>query len=84
VCELLGLDPLYVACEGRVVVVAAADEADAALAAMRALPLGANAVAIGEVHREDGGVGPLVTVRTAVGGTRVLPMIAGEQLPRIC
>jgi hydrogenase expression/formation protein HypE len=67
-----------------VVVVAAADEADAALAAMRALPLGANAAAIGEVHREDAGVGPLVTVRTAVGGTRVLPMIAGEQLPRIC
>jgi len=51
---------------------------------MRAHPLGASAVAMGEVHAQDAGVGPLVTVRTAVGGTRVLPMIAGEQLPRIC
>jgi hydrogenase expression/formation protein HypE len=80
-CEILGLDPLYLACEGTLVAVAPAGQADAALAAMRAHPLGRHAVAIGSV---GGGEPGRVTMRTVLGGTRIVDMLVGEQLPRIC
>lgn len=81
VCELLGLDPLYVACEGRLVAVAPAGGAERLLSAMRAHPLGRDAAIIGQVREGPAG---RVTERTAVGGERVVIMLAGEQLPRIC
>ncbi|GAC1537299.1 MAG: hydrogenase expression/formation protein HypE [Myxococcales bacterium] len=80
-CEMLGLDPLYVACEGRLVAVAPPDEAERLLAAMRAHPLGRDASIVGRVVADHTG---LVTLRTLVGGERVVAMLAGEQLPRIC
>jgi len=80
-CELLGLDPLYVASEGRLVAVVAADDADAVLAAMRAHPLGRDAALVGDVVAAHPGI---VTLRSLVGGERVVTMLAGEQLPRIC
>jgi hydrogenase expression/formation protein HypE len=80
-CEMLGLDPLTVANEGKLVAVVPPEEADAALAAMRALALGRNAAVIGRVTDRHPGT---VAVRTALGGTRVLPMPVGELLPRIC
>ena len=83
-CELLGLDPLYVACEGRLVAVVPPGQADAALAALRSQPAGAAAESIGEVLTADASTGPIVSVRSKVGGTRVVPLLAGEQLPRIC
>lgn len=80
-CEILGLDPLYVACEGKLVAVAPADQADRLLAAMRGHPLGKDASIVGRVVADHAG---LVTLRTLVGGERVVAMLAGEQLPRIC
>ncbi len=80
-CELLGIDPLYVACEGRMVAVVAPDLADRALAAMRAHPLGAEATVVGEVTAEPAG---MVLEKTAFGGTRVVDMLSGDPLPRIC
>lgn len=80
-CEILGLDPLYLANEGRVVAVVPADEADAALAALRTEPAGAGAVAIGEITPGPAG---RVAMRTRVGGRRIVDMLVGEQLPRIC
>jgi hydrogenase expression/formation protein HypE len=80
-CEILGLDPLYLANEGRIALIAPPGEADAALAAMRAHPLGAGATAIGRVL---GGEPARVTMRTLVGGRRIVDMLVGEQLPRIC
>lgn len=80
-CEILGLDPLYVANEGKVVAVVAPEAAEAALAALRAHPLGRHAARIGEVRAEPPG---MVFLRTVSGGTRVVDMLAGEQLPRIC
>jgi hydrogenase expression/formation protein HypE len=80
-CELLGLDPLYVASEGRLVAVVAPPDVDRVLAALRAHPLGAGAAAVGEVTGEHAGV---VTLRSAIGGERIVPLLAGEQLPRIC
>ena len=79
--ELLGIDPLYVACEGRMVVVVDGGQADAALAAMRANPLGGEAAVIGRV--KDGPPG-LVLLNTAFGGTRICDMLVGDPLPRIC
>ena len=80
-CEILGLDPLYLANEGKVAAVVPEAEADAALAAMRAHPLGADAAAIGRVTSGDAG---RVTMRTVLGGRRVVDMLVGDQLPRIC
>jgi hydrogenase expression/formation protein HypE len=80
-CEILGLDPLYVANEGKIVVVVAPNAADRALAALRAHPLGQGAARIGEVRSAPPG---MVFLRTVTGGTRVVDMLAGEQLPRIC
>ncbi|MGW7520966.1 hydrogenase expression/formation protein HypE [Streptomyces sp. NPDC054796] len=81
-CELLGLDPLHVANEGCLVAFVAPDAADAALAALRARPEGAGAVRIGDVVAPS--PAGAVTLRTAVGASRVLDMPLGEQLPRIC
>ncbi|MFU8834255.1 hydrogenase expression/formation protein HypE [Roseovarius autotrophicus] len=81
VCEILGLDPLYLANEGTLVLVVPEAEAEAALAAMRARPEGADAVAIGRV---TGGPAGRVTMRTLFGGARIVDMLVGEQLPRIC
>lgn len=80
-CEMLGLDPLYVACEGRLVAVVAPEAAEAAVAALRAHPLGEGARLIGRV--QEGAPGSVV-LRTVVGGTRPLDALEGEQLPRIC
>ena len=80
-CEILGLDPLYVANEGKLLAFVPASDADAILAAMRAHPLGRDAAIIGEVVAEHP---RFVTMKTRVGGTRVVEMLSGEQLPRIC
>ncbi len=79
-CELLGLDPLYVANEGKVVMIVSAERADAALEALRGHPLGARAARIGTVTSSHPGK---VALKTAVG-SRIVDMLAGEQLPRIC
>ena len=81
-CGLLGLDPLYVANEGRMAVFVAPERADAVLAAMRAQPAGGGATIIGRVEPAD--AGGRVLLRTALGSTRILDMLNGEQLPRIC
>ncbi len=81
VCEILGLDPLYLANEGRLVVFCPEEQAPAALAAMRALPEGAGACIVGRAHAGQAG---RVTLRTAFGGARVVGMLVGDQLPRIC
>ncbi len=80
-CEILGIDPLYVANEGKLVAVVAEHAADAALAALRGNPLGADAVLLGEVRAEPAG---LVLLDTALGGTRIVDMLVGDPLPRIC
>lgn len=80
-CEILGLDPLYLANEGKIVVVVPAKFADEVLAAMRVHKLGAGAAAIGKVGDGDAG---RVTMRTVFGGRRIVDMLVGEQLPRIC
>ena len=79
--ELLGIDPLYVACEGRLVAVVDGGQAAQALAVLRAHPLGAQAAIIGEVTAEPVG---LVTIKTAFGGTRIVDLLVGDPLPRIC
>ncbi len=80
-CELLGIDPLYVANEGKLVAVVAPDQADAALSALRAHPLGADARRVGDIHADPPGI---VVLRTAMGGTRIVDMLVGDPLPRIC
>lgn len=80
-CEILGLDPLYVANEGKLLAIVSADDADPVLSAMRAHPLGRNAAIIGTVTAEHRG---LVLMKTRIGGTRIVDMLSGEQLPRIC
>lgn len=83
-CDMLGYDVMQVANEGKMVCVVPADQADAALAAMRANRYGADAAIIGEVSEAQPDRGPKVFLRTAFGGTRILDMLVGEQLPRIC
>ena len=80
-CGLLGLDPLYCACEGRLLAVTAPEQTEQALAALRALPGGEQAARIGSVTARFPG---RVTLRNAFGGSRVLAKLAGAQLPRIC
>jgi len=80
-CEILGFDPLYVANEGRFVAFVAPREAERALEQLRAHPLGAQARIIGTVRDDNPG---LVTMRSRIGATRIVDMISGEQLPRIC
>jgi hydrogenase expression/formation protein HypE len=79
--ELLGIDPMYVASEGRLVAVVPPDEADAALAALAAHPLGAGAAMVGQVRDDPPGI---VLLRTTFGGTRIVDMLVGDPLPRIC
>lgn len=81
VCELLGLDPLYLACEGRVVVIASGKDAGKIIDAMRRDRSGISASVIGSVIKEYKGK---VSVNTSAGGRRLVDMLAGEQLPRIC
>ncbi len=80
-CELLGLDPLYVANEGKLVAIVAAEAAEPALAALRAHEYGREAAVIGRVTEEHRG---RLVLRTALGARRVVDMLTGEQLPRIC
>ena len=80
-CEILGLDPLYVANEGKLLAIVPADDADPVLSAMREHPLGRSAAIIGTVTAEHRG---LVLMKTHIGGTRIVDMLSGEQLPRIC
>jgi hydrogenase expression/formation protein HypE len=80
-CEILGLDPLYVANEGKLVAFVAPEYADRALATLRAHPLGGDAAIIGEVVAAHPG---RVLQRSRIGGERVVEMLTGEQLPRIC
>ncbi|MDO9309781.1 MAG: hydrogenase expression/formation protein HypE [Deltaproteobacteria bacterium] len=81
VCSILGLDPLFVANEGKLLAFVAPDAADLALAAIRRHPLGANAAVIGTVEESPAG---RVRMETVVGGMRAVEMLSGEQLPRIC
>jgi hydrogenase expression/formation protein HypE len=80
-CEILGLDPLYVANEGRLLAVVARERAEEALETLRAQPLGRGAAIVGEVTGEAAG---RVTLRSSIGGTRIVDLLSGEQLPRIC
>jgi len=80
-CEILGLDPLYVANEGKLLAITAASDANRVLASMQSHPLGREAAIIGEVTDEHPG---FVMMKTRVGGKRVVDMLSGEQLPRIC
>ena len=80
-CEILGIDPLYVASEGRLVAVVAPEAAGAALAALRSYPLGADAALVGEIRDEPEG---FVVLDTSLGGTRIVDMLVGDPLPRIC
>jgi hydrogenase expression/formation protein HypE len=80
-CEFLGLDPLYVANEGKLIAICPAEDAERLLAAMRAHPLGGDAARIGEVVADDHA---FVQMRTGFGGSRMVDWLAGEQLPRIC
>jgi hydrogenase expression/formation protein HypE len=80
-CEILGIDPLYVANEGKLVAVLSPDSADDALRAMRSHPFGSQAAIIGDVREEPLG---MVVLETSFGGSRVVDMLAGDPLPRIC
>jgi hydrogenase expression/formation protein HypE len=80
-CEILGLDPLYVANEGRFAVFVPAVQADAALAVMKAIPVSQGSVRVGHVEESPGRT---VILQSRIGGNRVVDMLSGEQLPRIC
>ena len=80
-CSCVGLDPLYVANEGKLLAIVAREDAEEVLAAMRAHPLGADAAVIGECVEDHPG---MVVTKTAFGATRVVDTPIGEQLPRIC
>jgi hydrogenase expression/formation protein HypE len=79
--ELLGIDPMYVACEGKLVAIVDGPQADRALAALRAHPLGEQAAVIGHVTADQPGI---VLLKTAFGGTRIVDLLVGDPLPRIC
>jgi hydrogenase expression/formation protein HypE len=81
VAEILGIDPLYIANEGKLVALVAAEDAERALELMRSRPEGQEAAIIGEVRPEPDG---MVFLRTGFGGTRVVDMLIGDPLPRIC
>lgn len=80
-CDVLGIDPLYVANEGKLLAIVPEKEADAALEALRSEKLGADAAVIGEIRAEPEGI---VVLRTGFGGTRIVDMLVGDPLPRIC
>ncbi len=80
-CEILGIDPLHIANEGKLIAIVPPEETGAALEAARTHPLGTDAAIIGEVTSEPPG---MVVLRTAIGGSRVLDMLVGDPLPRIC
>jgi hydrogenase expression/formation protein HypE len=80
-CELLGIDPMYVACEGRLVAVVPGEQAEMAVAALREHPLGEQAAVIGRIRAEQPGI---VQLKTAFGGTRIVDLLVGDPLPRIC
>jgi hydrogenase expression/formation protein HypE len=80
-CDMLGIDPLYVANEGKFLAIVAPEESEAAIAAMRAHPQGARATVVGEIVPEPPGI---VALRTSFGGSRIVDMLVGDPLPRIC
>jgi hydrogenase expression/formation protein HypE len=80
-CEILGLDPLYIANEGKLIAIVSPEDSDKVLECMKAHPYGKEAAVIGQVVADNPG---RVFMKTGVGGTRILDMLAGEQLPRIC
>ncbi len=80
-CEMLGFDPLYLANEGKVLVVVRKEDSQQVLEIMHSHPLGTGAAIIGEITNYSR---PLVTLNTAIGGKRILDMLSGMQLPRIC
>lgn len=80
-CDMLGLDPLYVANEGVLVAIVSASAGEAALACLRSHPLGAGAACVGRVVHDHPG---FVILRTGIGGTRIVDLLPGDQLPRIC
>jgi len=80
-CEILGLDPLYVANEGQLIAIVAAEMAEPIMKVIRAHPLGSDTAIIGQVTSGSPGV---VTMKTRIGGTRIADVLSGEQLPRIC
>jgi len=81
VCELLGLDPYYVANEGRFITILPAHQAEQALAIMQAHPIGKNAVLIGQIEEAEHG---MLSIKNKIGTTRILQLLSGTQLPRIC
>jgi hydrogenase expression/formation protein HypE len=83
-CDILGLDPLYIANEGILLAVVPPETAEALTVIMRLHEHGAGAAVIGEIGAADPGRKGMVLLHTAVGGTRIIDMLAGEQLPRIC
>ena len=80
-CDMLGIDPLYVANEGKFVAIVAQDEAEAAVSALRTHPQGVNATVVGEIVPQPPGI---VALRTSFGGSRIVDMLVGDPLPRIC
>jgi hydrogenase expression/formation protein HypE len=80
-CEILGFDPLYLANEGKVVVIAPEESAQTIIKTMRQNPLGKESQIIGEIVKDSKGK---VIMKTEIGGSRIIEMLAGDQLPRIC
>jgi hydrogenase expression/formation protein HypE len=80
-CEILGLDPLYIANEGKVIIIASAEDGEIILSKMKEHPLGKESVIIGNVRTDEPGI---VVMKTSIGSSRIVDMISGEQLPRIC
>jgi hydrogenase expression/formation protein HypE len=80
-CDMLGIDPLYVANEGKFVAIVAPEQADAAINALRTHPQGSRATIVGEIVPQPAGI---VALRTSFGGSRIVDMLVGDPLPRIC